>query len=152
MNFLFVIVCSLLRAVIAQPSVLSANDSSIRLSLLEGAFHTVDVLDVSNMTVVSKNNTFSGLLLDLLPSTSAPIPHNVSTVDVDESKLTYMDYGGHTLFEGCQEAARLLPNNNRRATYGQRSLKGFVDHIVPYLVISCQSIAPSCFTSSEKTD
>jgi len=142
MNFLLVSICSLLRAANAQRSVLNSNDSSIWLNLLETAFHTADVSNASNVTIDSKNVTVSDPLLDLLPSTSVTILHNVSTVNVDESKLTFMDYGGHTFFESCQEAARLLPNNNGRATYGQRIIKGFADHVVPYQVISCLSFAP----------
>lgn len=96
MNFLLVSICSLLRAANAQRSVLNSNDSSIWLNLLEAAFHTADVSNASNVTIDSKNVTVSDPLLDLLPSTSVTILHNVSTVNVDESKLTFMDYGGHT--------------------------------------------------------
>jgi len=55
MNFLFLIDCFFLQAVIAQPSVLNSNDSSVWLSFLEDAFLTADVSDVSNETVDSKN-------------------------------------------------------------------------------------------------
>ena len=142
MKILFGVVCSLLRIGITQPSLLDSNTSLVWLSLLEAAYHNADVSDVSNKTVDSKNEILLGPLLDPLPSPSALIPRNVSTVDADVIKLTCMYHGGQTIFESCQEAARLLPNNNRWATYGQRILKGSVDHVVPYLVISCQSIAP----------
>ena len=41
----------------------------------------------------------------------------------------------------CQEALSFIPRNRQQVTFGQRRSIGFVDHVMPYDLISCKLIS-----------
>ncbi|KAL8695580.1 MAG: hypothetical protein Q9224_003329 [Gallowayella concinna] len=63
---------------------------------------------------------------------------NVSTLDgVEAGEPDCTPDMGYPPLMSCLEAAHLLPRDDREVTFGQRRSLGFVDHVVPYVVVSC---------------
>lgn len=122
--------------IIASGLVLAAISTAAVLNLPQD-FSQHDFRQLSDPSVASnRDSAESESITDQTSNTAAPLLAKRLVPEADCGPPI-----ARSLIPSCREAFDFLPNTGPVISFGQRALKGRVDHVMPFFVVSCKTFA-----------